>query len=243
MTAPITTSHGPAAHEPQDAADRLSAYFLRRFLTEARVGESLIGGSSPANGQFADMLRDALANAMSEGDRLGLAEAFGGLGTAEGPESLGATLTAIRAHASVGAPDPRVAVAPVEGIVSSRFGLRVHPVTNQPDHHKGVDLAAPLGTPVRSAGQGVVVRAEEAGNYGNLVVIDHGGGLQTRYAHLAQIDVEVGAELDAGARLGSVGNTGRSTGPHLHFEVRRDGQAENPLRVVSGLNAAAQRSR
>lgn len=243
MTAAIPPSmpQGPA-DASKDAAERLSAYFVRRFLTEAKVGESLIGGAGGASGQFADMLRDALANAMSEGDGLGLGEAFADqLG---GEQDFGATLTAIVAHRSIGVAEPRLSTAPLAGgSVSSRFGLRADPFEGDHRHHSGLDIAAPKGTPVVSAGPGTVVRAEMAGNYGNLVVVDHGDGLETRYAHLDAIDVQPGDQVAPGAALGSVGETGRATGPHLHFEVRRDGHAENPLRVVSGLNAAGSRSR
>ncbi len=229
MNAPVTNS-----------ADALSAYFVRRFLTDAKVGESMGMGSGPAAGQFADMLRDSLATAMSEGDKLGLSEALQPQGSGQ---DLGATLHAMHAHAAVGQPDPRIPVAPLSGVVTSDFGLRSDPLSGEHRHHGGVDLAAAAGTPVVSAGPGVVVRAEAAGNYGNLVVVDHGDGLQTRYAHLHEMTANVGDKVEAAAPIGSVGQTGRTTGPHLHFEVRRHGHAENPLRVISALNAAVTRSR
>lgn len=221
-------------------AEALSAYFIRRFLADAKVGEGMGMGAGAAAGQFSDMLQEALATSMSQGDALGLGAAMQGQTE---PSEVGAGLQALRAYASVGHSDPRVSVAPVSGVVSSEFGLRADPLSGEHRHHHGIDLAAPTGTPVVSSGEGVVVRAEAAGNYGNLVVIEHGDGLETRYAHLDEMTVKVGDRVEGGAQLGSVGDTGRTTGPHLHFEVRRHGQAENPRRVVSALNATASRSR
>ncbi|MFT4744980.1 MAG: murein DD-endopeptidase MepM/ murein hydrolase activator NlpD [Nitriliruptoraceae bacterium] len=119
-------------------------------------------------------------------------------------------------------------VSPVEGAVSSNFGPRVHPITGQRRDHDGLDIAAPTGTSVRAITDGTVVRAENAGGYGLLVEVDHGNGVITRYAHLSSIDVEVGQRLGVGGHLGAVGSTGRSTGPHLHVEVRVDGEPLDP---------------
>ncbi|MEO0601851.1 MAG: M23 family metallopeptidase [Myxococcota bacterium] len=119
----------------------------------------------------------------------------------------------------------------VEGWVSSSFGHRDDPIDGVHRHHDGVDIAAPRGTPIRAARAGRVVRAESVGGYGKLVVVDHGGGLETRYAHCEAIDVTVGTHVAAGEVLGRVGDTGRATGPHLHFEVRRDGRAIDPVRA------------
>ena len=112
--------------------------------------------------------------------------------------------------------------------VSSTFGHRIHPVTGKHAMHHGLDLAAPKGTPIRAGQGGVVVRAEDAGTYGNLVVVDHGNGVTTRYAHCDRLQVRAGDEISAGTTLATVGSTGRSTGPHLHYEVRIEGRAVNP---------------
>jgi murein DD-endopeptidase MepM/ murein hydrolase activator NlpD len=122
-----------------------------------------------------------------------------------------------------------LSIRPVAGRITSRMGERVDPVDGSHSHHRGVDLAAKVGTPVHSAGPGRVVRAGEASGYGNLVVVDHGDGVETRYAHLDRIDVRVGDTLAAGQALGAAGATGRVTGPHLHFEVRKDGEALDPV--------------
>lgn len=124
-------------------------------------------------------------------------------------------------------------VAPVEGRVSSPFGWRNVSV-NGNRYHGGLDIAANMGTPVVAARSGVVTRAGWWGSYGNVVVLDHGDGAETRYAHLSAVTVRVGQGLRQGDVLGRVGSTGASTGPHLHFEVRFDGRAVDPLPYLQG---------
>lgn len=124
-------------------------------------------------------------------------------------------------------------VAPVQGRVSSSFGWRNVSV-NGNRYHGGLDIAAAMGTPVGAARSGVVTRAGWWGTYGNVVVLDHGDGTETRYAHLSAITVRVGQGLRQGDVLGRVGSTGASTGPHLHFEVRFDGRAVDPLPYIQG---------
>lgn len=117
----------------------------------------------------------------------------------------------------------------VSGRMTSGFGYRVHPVLGGIRIHSGIDLAAPTGTSVIASSAGTVCRAGWASGYGLLVVIDHGGGVQTRYGHLSGLAVAIGQHVRAGDVLGYVGSTGRSTGPHLHYEVRRNGAAVDPL--------------
>lgn len=119
--------------------------------------------------------------------------------------------------------------AVVPGRVSSEFGMRHHPITGVDKMHNGVDVAAPAGTPIRSAASGVVSFAGNRGGYGLLVIVDHGDGVETRYAHQQQLDVRAGDRVEAGQVLGAVGATGLATGPHLHFEVRRDGNPVDPV--------------
>jgi murein DD-endopeptidase MepM/ murein hydrolase activator NlpD len=112
--------------------------------------------------------------------------------------------------------------------VSSPFGYRSDPFSGARRFHAGVDIAAAYGREVPSAGPGRVVYSGAQGGYGNTVVVEHAGGVLTRYAHLSSIQVDVGASVDAGTVVGRVGSTGRSTGPHLHFEVLQNGQPVNP---------------
>lgn len=117
---------------------------------------------------------------------------------------------------------------PVEGRLSARFGLRHDPFTGEARFHDGLDIAAPRGTPIASVADGTVVFAGRQRGYGRTVVIDHGNGLRTRYAHADSLDVQVGARVQKGQIVAAVGSTGRSTGPHLHFEVTKNGHPVEP---------------
>lgn len=127
-----------------------------------------------------------------------------------------------------------VAAGPKLPRLTSHFGTRRDPFTGEYRHHSGIDIAAPLGTSVRSAASGRVIFAGRAGGYGNMVELDHGNGLRTRYAHLSRILVGSGATVAEGELIAEAGSTGRSTGSHLHFEVRQDGAARNPLPYLIG---------
>lgn len=124
--------------------------------------------------------------------------------------------------------------APVSGPVTSPFGPRNGRL------HEGIDFGVPVGTTVRAARAGKVISAGGAGGYGLKVDVDHGEGVVTRYAHMSRIDVRLGQTVAGGAALGLSGNTGESTGPHVHFEVRRNGVAVNPAPFLSyaGLGAS-----
>lgn len=110
----------------------------------------------------------------------------------------------------------------------SPFGTRVDPIAGLRARHEGIDFVAPTGTPIVAAADGVVVVAEYHPEFGNMIDIDHGDGLISRYAHLSRLDVATGRLIKRGDAIGAVGSTGRSTGPHLHFEVRMLGVAQNP---------------
>jgi murein DD-endopeptidase MepM/ murein hydrolase activator NlpD len=114
-------------------------------------------------------------------------------------------------------------------VLTSGFGTRHHPILGVVRRHSGADLAAALGTPVKAPSPGVVMAAQWQGGYGLLVVVDHGRGVQTRYAHLSQVAVVPGQRVGLGDTLGYVGATGLATGPHLHYEMRLDGQAIDPI--------------
>lgn len=115
-----------------------------------------------------------------------------------------------------------------DAALGSAFGYRADPIAGLRSMHEGLDFSAESGTPVVAAADGVVLSASYHPDYGNVVDIDHGDGLTSRYAHLSQIDAKAGGLIKRGERVGLVGNTGRSTGPHLHFEVRMLGVAQNP---------------
>jgi len=122
----------------------------------------------------------------------------------------------------------RPSLWPVEGRLMSPFGGRTDPFSGEGAIHTGVDLQAPMGTPVRAAADGIVVYAEWRSGYGRLVIIDHGNGLQTYYGHLSQFDVVEGQEVRRGDVVAKSGASGRVTSPHLHYEVRMGGTPVNP---------------
>ncbi|WP_187970958.1 M23 family metallopeptidase [Aquibium microcysteis] len=121
--------------------------------------------------------------------------------------------------------------------VTSGFGVRRDPLIGRPAFHAGIDFRASVGIPVLASGSGTVVKAGWNGGYGRMVEIDHGNGLTTRYAHLSRVEVSEGDTVAAGAVVGLAGSSGRSTGPHLHYEVRRNGKATNPVRYISAGKA------
>lgn len=126
-------------------------------------------------------------------------------------------------------------IAPVRGILTDGFGGRSDPFTRQPGQHNAIDISSAVGQPIRSPADGIVVKAEWANGYGNVIYISHGYGYSTRYGHLSGFAVKPGARIKRGEVIGYVGSTGRSTGPHLHYEVRVNNQAVNPLEYI--LNA------
>ena len=122
---------------------------------------------------------------------------------------------------------------PVPGqSVSSSFGVRRDPILRLPAMHAGIDFRAKTGTDIRASGSGIVTKAGWAGGYGRLVEISHGDGLTTRYAHMSKVLVRKGERIETGTIVGKVGTSGRSTGPHLHYEVRRNGAAIDPVRFL-----------
>jgi len=121
---------------------------------------------------------------------------------------------------------------PVKGRISSPYGYRVHPIYRVRKMHTGIDIAAASGTPIRAAATGTVVHAARWGGYGNCVILEHGGGLATLYGHCSRLAVNKGGTVTEGQVIAYVGSTGLSTGPHLHFEVRRDGRPVDPMPML-----------
>lgn len=146
-----------------------------------------------------------------------------------------------RDHAA-GAESLRLSRPVASGYLTSSFGLRSDPIDGQVHAHQGLDIAAPLGTPVVAAADGIVSFAGVAGGYGQLVQIDRPDGVRIRYGHLSRILATPGMAVRSGDLIGTMGSTGRSTGSHLHFEVRLDGRPidpRQPLPVAEGMTAAS----
>jgi murein DD-endopeptidase MepM/ murein hydrolase activator NlpD len=125
-------------------------------------------------------------------------------------------------------------VKPISGgRLTSPFGPRKRPKKGASSYHKGIDWATPIGTTVCASSGGVVSKAGWASGYGNVVYIDHPNGLQTRYGHLSKVKVKVGQKVNQGSVIALSGNTGVSTGPHIHFEMRLNGEAVNPAKYLN----------
>jgi murein DD-endopeptidase MepM/ murein hydrolase activator NlpD len=129
---------------------------------------------------------------------------------------------------------------PVDGPLMSSFGQRTDPFSGEGARHNGVDISAPIGTPALATADGIVVFADRDGGYGRLVVVDHGNGYETYYAHLSRFDVMAGQEIRQGQPIGEVGASGRVTAPHLHYEVRVRKAPVNPYRFLVARPAVQQ---
>lgn len=134
---------------------------------------------------------------------------------------------------TAGGTNPGVLAWPISGRVGSGFGFRIHPIFGTKKLHTGIDTEAASGTPIRAAGSGTVILARTYGGYGKAVVIDHGGGLSTLYAHQSAMLVSEGQQVERGQVIGYVGCTGYCTGPHLHFETRELGKPVDPMKYLS----------
>jgi murein DD-endopeptidase MepM/ murein hydrolase activator NlpD len=141
----------------------------------------------------------------------------------------------VRWQSDLGRLDRVPTVLPLSGdfLLSSTFGVRADPLTHLPSMHEGIDFVAPIGTPVLATAAGVVLRAEYAGAYGHMVEVAHADGFVTRYAHLKTIQVKPQDVLQRHDVVGTLGNTGRSTGPHLHYEVILKGRAMHPAKALA----------
>ena len=179
-------------------AQQLESFIIKQLLTSSGVFK---GTGAAGSSLTADMFADTLAEAVA---------GSGGMGTASLME------------ASLPAPQPHLQH------VTSGFGARVDPFTGARANHTGVDLAAKEGTPIPAAKDGVVIAAGPRGGYGNAIEVAHPDGTSTLYAHASGVAVNPGDRVSAGQTVGFVGQTGRSTGPHLHLELRKGGHFMDP---------------
>ncbi|MBU6268394.1 MAG: M23 family metallopeptidase [Sphingomonadales bacterium] len=212
----------------------LFAKFRAGAVAAAVIG-GLIGSpafaNSSANADIAAPLRAAQAakqSALGSGDEE-FRQLFASWRSMDGGNRFAAPAIA---HPAVSIPS----LMPVEGVhFTSGFGMRWHPVLGGHRQHKGVDLSAPVGTPIHAAADGVIGRADWFSSYGLYVAIEHGNALETRYGHMSRLNVAAGQFVHKGDVIGYVGTTGRSTGPHLHYEVRIAGEAVNPVPYLEGV--------
>lgn len=228
------------AENRREAAIKFEAYLAQIMVREMRktVPDGIFGGQ--AMEVFTDLLDQEVSERIAEGGRLGLADQLmAQMGEPAGPGPEGRLAASLSVPYLPGplpglpeaAPGPRRGKLPVLGRISSRFGKRTDPFHGRSRQHHGVDIAAAEGAPIRAAEGGVVVMAGEQGGYGNLIVVEHRDGSQAFYAHCSEVDVDPGQQVRAGDPIGRVGQTGRATGPHLHFELREGGEPVDPFEV------------
>jgi murein DD-endopeptidase MepM/ murein hydrolase activator NlpD len=217
---------GPAGGDERarlhQAAQALETMVVKQLVTASKA---FTGGEGAGSAVRADQFADALAGAMVEG---------GGIGLARQIED--SVLRTVPGGAAPH-PGPLPARGGREGSagparLTSGFGLRQDPFDGHLTRHAGVDLAGDEGEPIRAAASGVVVRAGPRAGYGEAIELAHGDGRTTLYAHASELLVREGETVAAGQPIARVGETGRATGPHLHFEVRQGGQPVDPARAL-----------
>ena len=212
---------------------KLSAKFLIGALG-ALISQPVLANNA-ANADIAAPLRAAQAQPLAQdgGDQQ-FRNLFSSWRAIEGGASFAAA-TAIANPSPASRATSIPSRVPLEGVrLSSDFGMRTHPVLGGYRMHKGIDLSSPTGSPVFATADGVIARADWFGSYGLFIQIEHGGALETRYGHLSRLNVAEGQLVHKGDLIGYVGTTGRSTGPHLHYEVRVEGVAVNPVPYLQG---------
>ena len=226
------SSLAPLAQPPAEVAvdkndkEAVAKQFEQVFtkLLVAEVHKSLQNSSmfsGPTLEAFDGVFQEALADSLTAGQGLGLSKHI----LTQLDHRPTVMPSAIRNPVKSGG-------LPTQGRVSSAYGWRSDPIHGKQTHHNGMDIAAPQGSPIRSVRDGRVVFAGERGGYGNVVIVDHGEGLQTRYAHCSELEVIEGQRVQAGEIVGTVGHTGRATGDHLHFEAQQNGRSIDPMKIV-----------
>ena len=213
-----------------------------RLKSSAELFHGRLEGLSRQLSQFeARAQRLAIVAGLSESGRTGAGGPLTKTGSADGPASLddrsaslagqlAALETQFARREKLVSSTP--SVAPVRGLLNSGFGARTDPITGEGAFHPGLDISTRRDEPVLATAAGLVIRSGWAGDYGQMVEIDHGTGYRTVYGHLGSILVKEGQRVQRGERVGLVGSTGRATGPHLHYEVRQGDRILNPLEYI-----------
>ncbi len=196
---------------------------------------ALANSSASAAADVTDPVQEAQGEALAKGDPRfrQLFASWTALDNA-GPDPFAADVAPVLQRSVISVPSRNPLSA---ARLTSSYGMRDHPVLGRRKQHNGIDLAAPTGTPVYATADGIINRAERSGSYGLVIYIDHGSDLETRYAHLSQLSVGGGERVRKGDLVGYVGSTGRSTGPHLHYEVRVAGIAVDPVPYMQETEA------
>ncbi len=256
------TADGSGQDDPKRVAElahQFESLFIGQMLRQMRQSLTMAGDdeddkSSKPFEAMTDQMDTALAQNLSENGGLGIAQVIiDAFNQQQASKAPGAVARAKAGSAPVSVPlttpqapvalddaglKPRLhglsdAAVPLPAShVTSKFGWRSDPLTGQTKFHKGVDLRAAYGQPVASVASGKVVQAGAEGGYGLSVVVEHGSGIRTRYAHLSEVSVKAGDPVEDGETIGKAGQSGRSTGPHLHFEILADGRPVDPVEAA-----------
>lgn len=235
----------------REAAKQFESYFLSYMIKAMRktVEKSDLIGQSKGEEIFQSMLDDETAKNMTESGGIGLAdmmvEELRNNGLISGAEMKNARLPIMGGvfHDPLAPSHAPTSVMkgfelPARGVVTSGFGVRVDPFTSRDKFHRGVDIAGERNSPIHAAADGKVVFAgPSSGGYGNLIVVEHTGGVKSYYGHTQKVLVAVGAAVKKGDLVALMGSTGRSTGPHVHFEIRKNGVPVNPLAYLASATA------
>ena len=234
---PLTGTLSGRLDKPRDvgeAAQKLEAVLIKKMLESSNAFK--IGGTG--GDLHSGLFIDAVSQAIAKSGEFGLANAI-----TQDLEGQSANNSTPSANGMSGLPnlkerqsnDPALLNATQNLLlsdatrISSDFGYRMHPIDGRVKHHDGIDIAAPMGSDITAPKAGVVAHVgQDADGYGNYVVVDHGGGVRTLYAHAETINVKVGEKVKMGDKLATVGNTGHSTGAHLHFEVQHKKKPVDP---------------
>jgi murein DD-endopeptidase MepM/ murein hydrolase activator NlpD len=236
----LNLTSAPTNRKPQDekydrqkVAEEFASLLLFEMLKAMRATvpqSGLFAQDSAAKETYTSLADTEVTRVLAKQDSLGLGKfILEGMDRHERGKDEGAGPTAASTSLSPATSSPRAFFPPVfSGRISSTFGLREDPLSGEERFHKGTDIAAPAGTPIRAVAAGKVVFSGQAGGYGNLVTVEHADGTMTRYAHTAENLVSTGEQVAAGQKIALVGSSGRSTGPHLHFEVLKAGNPVNP---------------
>ncbi len=232
-----------SASNLKEAAQEFEALFLNHMLSVMResIEESGLTEKGPGQDIYTELFDQEVARSLAKRGALGIADllirnlsdpsASGETGAAVGTVPESPTLPE-RSVSGVGNEVPEFHM-PLYAQFSSGYGIRRDPITHEMRFHRGVDIAAPQGARVHAAGPGRVVFSGYQKGYGNTVVVHHPDGFESRYAHLAELLVKEGDQLGTSQVVGTVGSTGRSTGPHLHFEISRNGSQLDPMAMLA----------
>lgn len=212
-------------------AQQLESFIIKQLLTSSGVFK---GNGAAGSSLTADLFADTLSEAIATSGGLGLSELITP-GAAHAATTEASLALPHRAPTSPAAPH-------AFDHQTSAFGARLDPITGRPSEHHGVDLAAPEGTPIPAAKDGTVIRTGARGGYGQAIELAHADGTSTLYAHTSGIAVAEGDVVRAGEVIGYVGQTGRTTGPHLHLEVRRGGSFIDPGVALKAYRLRAEES-